>query len=155
MGLFTWNTDDPLHSYTEIDIEFARWGDAAQYTNSQYVIQPCSSCPGCDDRCERFRVDLTDQNSVLTHYLIWEEGSVEFRTYYGQHLSSVPPVEDLAHQWIYAGSDVPEPSGEDVNITKRIMHAAKLMDIIVHDHIIIGHNTYRSLRDLGYLNEKQ
>ncbi len=40
---------------------------------------------------------------------------------------------------------------EDVQITKRITEAAKLMDIIVHDHIIIGHNTYSSLKELGYI----
>jgi len=49
-------------------------------------------------------------------------------------------------------SGIPEPSPEDIAITKRIAKAASLMDIIVHDHIIIGHNTYTSLKDQGYLS---
>jgi len=48
-------------------------------------------------------------------------------------------------------SGITEPSEHDVQITKRITEAARLMDIIVHDHIIIGFNNYSSLRESGYL----
>jgi hypothetical protein len=90
LGLFTWDTEACDEHYREMDIEFTRWGNAGEYTNAQYVVHPCSQCPGCGDRCTRFRVDLTDEESDLTHYLVWQSDTVEFRTYCGKHSDSYP-----------------------------------------------------------------
>lgn len=90
LGLFTWDTEACEEHYREMDIEFTRWGNAGEYTNAQYVVHPCSQCPGCGDRCTRFRVDLTDEESDLTHYLVWQSDTVEFRTYCGKHSDSYP-----------------------------------------------------------------
>jgi DNA repair protein RadC len=38
----------------------------------------------------------------------------------------------------------PEPSNEDIAITKKIVEAGKIMDIPVFDHLIIAGNTYTS-----------
>src|SRR5262249_29722144 len=40
LGLFTWS-DDPAYNHRELDIEFARWGNAS-YANGQYTVQPYS-----------------------------------------------------------------------------------------------------------------
>jgi DNA repair protein RadC len=40
------------------------------------------------------------------------------------------------------------PSPEDVNVTRQIVQAGKLLDIDVLDHLIIGH-TYVSLKERG------
>jgi hypothetical protein len=39
LGLFTWS-DDPAFANRELDIEFSRWGNAADPTSGQYVVQP-------------------------------------------------------------------------------------------------------------------
>ena len=44
----------------------------------------------------------------------------------------------------------PKPSREDVEITKRIAEAGKLIGIELLDHIIVG-DTYTSLKEKGYL----
>lgn len=46
----------------------------------------------------------------------------------------------------------PNPSPEDITLTRRLVDAGKLMEIAVLDHIIVGHNRYVSLRDrnLGF-----
>lgn len=44
----------------------------------------------------------------------------------------------------------PSPSREDIMLTKRIAEGGKLLDIQVLDHVIIGDNTYVSLREQGY-----
>ena len=36
------------------------------------------------------------------------------------------------------------PSKEDIIVTRKIVEAAKIMDIIVVDHIIVGKNRYYS-----------
>jgi DNA repair protein RadC len=45
----------------------------------------------------------------------------------------------------------PTPSPADVKTTKDISKAASVFDISVHDHLIIGHGRYVSLRDLGLI----
>lgn len=45
----------------------------------------------------------------------------------------------------------PRPSSEDMSITKRFKEAAKLMDITLLDHIIIGDNTFCSFADEGHI----
>jgi len=44
----------------------------------------------------------------------------------------------------------PTPSKEDIEITKRIHEAAMIMNIPLVDHIIIGDNSYMSLKELRY-----
>jgi DNA repair protein RadC len=38
----------------------------------------------------------------------------------------------------------PEPSNEDISITKKLVEAGKMLDIPVFDHIILAGNTYSS-----------
>jgi DNA repair protein RadC len=42
----------------------------------------------------------------------------------------------------------PSPSPEDVQLTRRLIDAGDLLDIVLLDHIIIGHNTWRSLKEM-------
>lgn len=106
-GIFTYDTGSPP-AFGEIDIEFARWGSAGEYTNYQYVVQPCSACPGCGGNCQRYRLDLTDEDKFVTHYIYWQPDKVEFRTYRGNWVNGNPPANQLVSSWIYAG-DIPEP----------------------------------------------
>ena len=46
----------------------------------------------------------------------------------------------------------PNPSSEDREITKRLIHAGKILGIRVPDHIIIGHDCYYSFADAGHMN---
>ena len=43
----------------------------------------------------------------------------------------------------------PEPSPDDVVVTRTIVEAGKLMDIKVLDHIVIGAGRYVSLKERG------
>lgn len=45
----------------------------------------------------------------------------------------------------------PEPSSEDLSVTKRLAEAGKIMGVDVLDHCIIGHGKYISLKEKGYL----
>lgn len=48
-------------------------------------------------------------------------------------------------------SGSPQPSRQDIDITRQIVDAGRPMGIDVHDHIIIGKEGYASLRALGLL----
>lgn len=43
----------------------------------------------------------------------------------------------------------PNPSPEDINLTRRLVDAGKLLEIDVLDHLIVGQNRYVSLRERG------
>lgn len=43
------------------------------------------------------------------------------------------------------------PSQEDLALTKKLVEAGKVLDIPVIDHIIVGDNTYASLKEKGVI----
>lgn len=45
----------------------------------------------------------------------------------------------------------PQPSAEDIDLTGQLVWAARIVDISVHEHIIIGASGYFSLADQGYI----
>ncbi|NLI67299.1 MAG: DNA repair protein RadC [Bacilli bacterium] len=45
----------------------------------------------------------------------------------------------------------PTPSQEDIQVTKRLVEAGKIMGIELLDHIIIGNQKYVSLKEKGYI----
>lgn len=46
----------------------------------------------------------------------------------------------------------PEPSREDILFTRRLISACNVMDVMVHDHLIIGRSGHASLRALGHFD---
>jgi DNA repair protein RadC len=45
----------------------------------------------------------------------------------------------------------PEPSQEDIAITKQLVESGKVLGIPVHDHIIVAGSAYTSLANRGLL----
>lgn len=45
----------------------------------------------------------------------------------------------------------PEPSAEDIAITRQLVFACRVMGITVHEHLIIGADKYFSFADQGYI----
>jgi hypothetical protein len=103
LGLFTWDTYAPGFDYREIDVEFARWGNAADPTNGQYVVQPWDT-PG-----NLVRVALPPGTSLSTHRFRWTADEVAFRSWAG-NTAVEPDPAFLLGSYDYAGSDVP-PAG--------------------------------------------
>jgi DNA repair protein RadC len=102
---------------------------------------------------EHFRVMYLDRKGGL---LVMEDVSVG-----GLHSSIVHPrevfktaVKKSAASMILIHnhpSGDPTPSREDIDITNRLIEAGKLMGIEVLDHVIIGDNTYCSLKARGLI----
>jgi hypothetical protein len=97
LGLFTWS-DDPAFNNSEIDIEFSRWGNAADPTNGQYVVQPY-------DRGGNLKGISQTTAVSSTQSFDWQRNAVTFAS-----SSALPSA------WTYAGSDVPQPGSEHVRI---------------------------------------
>lgn len=48
-------------------------------------------------------------------------------------------------------SGEPAPSADDMALTRRLVFACRAMGITVHEHLIIGNNTYYSFADQGHI----
>jgi len=48
-------------------------------------------------------------------------------------------------------SGQPEPSQEDIDVTKRLAEAGSIMGIELLDHLVVGDGRYISLKDKGYI----
>ena len=49
----------------------------------------------------------------------------------------------------------PTPSTRDMELTRNLEAAASAVDIIVHDHIIIGKNSHFSARENGWISGRK
>jgi DNA repair protein RadC len=47
----------------------------------------------------------------------------------------------------------PSPSREDIAVTQRLVKAGQVMDIPVLDHVIIGNNSFASLKEKGLMGD--
>ncbi len=45
----------------------------------------------------------------------------------------------------------PTPSADDRAVTRQLVEAGRLLDLPVHDHVIVGHLTYAAFAELGLL----
>lgn len=96
LGLFTWD-DDPADNNREIDIEFARWGNALDPTNAQYVVQPYTLA----GNLARF---IEPAAAASVHSFDWASKKVTF--------ASATPTGETISSWRYAGPTVPRPGAE-------------------------------------------
>jgi hypothetical protein len=108
LGLFTWD-DDPASAalaHREIDFEAARWGNAADPTNAQYVVQPWDAT----DHLLRFTIPAGD--TPTTHEFTWLPDRVDFRSWVGVSTEPQTPG-DLIASYSYEGPDVPPAGGTE------------------------------------------
>lgn len=95
---------------TEVDIEFAKWGEPNPTYNTQYVIQPWDK-PGNQ---EKFLTKLN--GTFTTHYMNWQPSSIQFKSIHGHH-QEPPRPGHLIHEWLYTGGDIPsEPENLKIHI---------------------------------------
>ncbi|MGI5880858.1 MAG: RadC family protein [Syntrophomonadaceae bacterium] len=102
---------------------------------------------------ERFRVLYLDRKNGI---ILWEDVSVG-----GLHSSIVHPREVFKTAVKNSAASIilihnhpsgdPTPSKEDVETTKGLIEAGKIMGINVLDHIIIGYDSYCSLKNKGLI----
>ena len=101
LGLFTWS-DRPQYAHREIDVEVARWGNAADPTNAQFVVQPYDK--------PNHLIRFTATNAVRTvQQFTWRAGQVSFVS---RRLDTGATVAS----GVYSGTDVPRPGDERVRL---------------------------------------
>ncbi|HHU93100.1 MAG TPA: DNA repair protein RadC [Halanaerobiaceae bacterium] len=102
---------------------------------------------------EVFKVVLLDiKNQVIAIPLISKGGLsssiVHPREVFKEAIKRSAAAMILVHNH---PSGIPEPSREDINITKKLLEAGEVMGIDVLDHVIIGDGIYVSMRERGLI----
>ncbi|MDQ1278073.1 MAG: repair protein RadC [Thermodesulfobacteriota bacterium] len=102
---------------------------------------------------EEFRVCYLDaQNKIITFATI-QEGVVNQAVVYPRKvlekaLQCKASAIILVHN--HPSGHV-RPSDADIHLTRTIQETARTLDILVHDHIIIGENRFFSFREEGLM----
>lgn len=106
---------------------------------------------------EVLRVLMLNTRSVLIHEEIISKGTVRASLISPREIF-ISALRHLAVGIILLHnhpSGVPEPSGEDILLTRRVLEAGRLIGIELLDHIIIGDMQAFSMREQGILQEME
>ena len=151
-------------SFDELNITTSRIR-LRETTTSYFPDRPQVSNP--DDLCrimwrevfadranEVFVVGLLNTNNILQSLVVVSEGGlassiVEPRSVFQAALLDNAASLVAAHNH---PSGNPEPSRQDIRITRQLSEAGKLLSIPMHDHLIItGEHSYTSLAQRGVI----
>jgi DNA repair protein RadC len=110
------------------------------------------------ERVEVFRVLLLDRKNRLIRDRAMTRGSIDHVPVYVSEVLRAALVLDasaliLCHN--HPSGD-PHPSQADIELTRKIVEACKVMEIVIHDHIIVGFGRERnafSMRAAGMLSD--
>lgn len=108
LGLFTWSDKAP-YAHRELDIEMARWGNPADTTNAQYVVQPY-------DVVTHLRRFTMPSASSSIHRFSWHPGLVTWDSY--------DASGGLIASYEYKGPDVPRAGDERVHLNLWLFNGA-------------------------------
>ena len=110
-------------------------------------------CAMSHSQTERFRVLFLDRKSTLIADEAQGEGTVDHVPVYPREVMK-RALELGASALILVHnhpSGDPTPSAADIEMTRRIEEAAKALDLVLHDHIVVGDGSEVSMRAQGYI----
>ncbi|MEB3701840.1 DNA repair protein RadC [Candidatus Bealeia paramacronuclearis] len=120
--------------------------------NWEKVIQYCQHQMGHLNR-EQLRILFLDRKNQLIADEIQQEGTLDQTPIFPREVVR-RALEHGAGALILVHnhpSGDPTPSEADIQITQKVILAARTMDIRVHDHIIVGRHESKSFKQLGLI----
>jgi DNA repair protein RadC len=104
-------------------------------------------------RAETFHVLLLNTSNHIFRDVLVSQGSLNASIVHPREVFRTAITESAAGIILLHNhpSGNPEPSNEDINITRQLVSAGKLIDIKVLDHIIIAGEAYTSLVQRGII----
>ena len=118
----------------------------------EQVLDYCRASMGFEAN-EQFRILFLDKRNQIIADEVQQKGTVDHTPVY---------VREVVKRALELGSSAivlvhnhpsgdPTPSRADIEMTKKIVTAAKNLGIVVHDHIIVGKQGHASFRGLGLI----
>lgn len=112
LGLFTWdNNTFQEEANSEVDIEFAKWGEADMDTTLQYGVQPIAFGPYNAERVNKPKISSDNWIGVSTHAFTWTDTLIYWESYLGDQFRNGPP----AASWSFDLSNPPKIKYENGN----------------------------------------
>lgn len=106
-----------------------------------------------DKDCEYFIVVLLDTKNQPVSISVYRIGSLNASLVHPREMIKLAILSNAAS--IIVGhnhpSGLPGPSKEDIEVTKRLVEAGEIIGIDVLDHIIVGDDTFISLKEKGII----
>lgn len=96
LGLFVYKDDQH-----EIDIEYAKWGNANAKNMGSFTVQPWT----IQGNSKSFEVQL--QDSYTTNVFNWQSNMVHFSSVKGLHEGLLPAPNQFLATWAYFGPSIP------------------------------------------------
>ena len=102
---------------------------------------------------EVFRVALLDAQNGLLKDVVVSEGTLSASLVHPREVFKPAILESAASVILLHNhpSGDPTPSREDLRLTRQLVECARLLDLRIHDHVVIGHGRYISLAQRGAL----
>jgi DNA repair protein RadC len=104
-----------------------------------------------DLKKEVFRVALLNAQNHLLRDVLVSEGTLSASLVHPREVFKPAILESAAHLILIHNhpSGDPTPSKEDLRLTRQLVECAKLLDLRIHDHVIIGRGRFASLAERG------
>ncbi len=104
-------------------------------------------------RQEQFRVLYLDKKNRLLRDEFVADGTIDHAPVYPREvvrraLEAAASAMVLVHN--HPSGD-PEPSEADIAMTRKVVDAARVFDILVYDHLVVGREGTASFRQLGLI----
>ena len=106
-----------------------------------------------DLRREVFRVALLDAQNGLVRDIVVSEGTLSASLVHPREVFKPAILESAASIILLHNhpSGDPTPSQEDLRLTRQLVECSRLMDLRIHDHVVIGRGRYVSFAEKGMI----
>jgi DNA repair protein RadC len=107
-----------------------------------------------DLKKEVFRVALLDAQNGLLRDVVISEGTLSASLVHPREVFKPAILESAASLILLHNhpSGDPTPSREDLRLTRQLVDCSELLDLRIHDHVIIGRERFISLAQRGALS---
>ncbi|OGL14632.1 MAG: hypothetical protein A3K12_14635 [Candidatus Rokubacteria bacterium RIFCSPLOWO2_12_FULL_71_19] len=102
---------------------------------------------------EVFRIALLDAQNGLVKDVVISEGTLSASLVHPREVfkpALLEPAASLILLHNHPSCD-PTPSREDVRLTRQLVECSRLLDLRIHDHVVIGRGRFVSLAERGTL----
>lgn len=118
LGLFTWdNNTFQTDANSEVDIEFAKWGDPEEEYTLQYGVQPIAFGPYNEERVDKPEEPNSNWIGVSTHTFTWTDTLITWQSWKGEQYGTRPPDAS----WSFDLNNPGKRKFEGNNISDRVV----------------------------------
>ncbi len=105
------------------------------------------------EQLEQFRILFLDRKNNLIADEVQQRGTVSHTPVYPREVVKRALLLNASALIVVHNhpSGDPNPSREDIEMTRQLKAAANALEIELHDHVVIGHGRHASFRSLGLL----